>query len=99
MALKFFRKIIFSLYFFLFSALWAIDEDFHDFYYQADLVIDMERSLLGRIGDLFTGSEIEDDILSLRTFSEQNKRVSNLRALSDRINTDISEIHKKAHNL
>lgn len=99
MALKSFRKIIFSLFFFLFSALCAIDEDFHDFYYQADLVIDMERSLLGRIGELFTGSEIEDDILSLRTFSEQNKRVSNLRALSDRINTDISEIHKKAHNL
>lgn len=99
MALKFFLKITFPLYLFFFFAIYALDEDFHDFYYQADLVIDMERSLLGRIGDLFTGSEIEEDILSLRTFSEQNKRVSNLHALSDRLNADISEIHKKAHNL
>ena len=58
MALKFFLKITFPLYLFFFFAIYALDEDFHDFYYQADLVIDMERSLLGRIGDLFTGSEI-----------------------------------------
>lgn len=82
-----------------FADLFAIDGDLHDFFYQAELVIDMERSLFGRIGDLFTGSEIEEDILELRTFSEQNKRVSNMRALSDRLNSDINEIHKKAHTL
>ena len=45
MALKFFLKIIFPLYLFFFSAIYSIDEDFHDFYYQADFVIDMECSL------------------------------------------------------
>ena len=82
-----------------FSAVYKLDEDFHDFYYQADLVIDIEPSLLGRTGDLFTCSEIEEEIVYFHTFSEQNKRVRNLFALSDRLNDDISEIHKNTYNL
>lgn len=95
-------RIIFAVCFMFFGIsreLNAQDADLHDFSYRAELIIDTEKSLLGRISELFTGSDIEEDILSLRTFSEQNKTISNMRALSDRIKNDIEEIHKKAHNL
>ena len=60
----------FLLYLLFFSSVYKLDEDFHDFYYQADLVIDIEPSLLGRTGDLFTCSEIEEEIVYFHTFSE-----------------------------
>lgn len=98
MALNFLDKIA-LLCFFTFSNLIASDDDLYDFYYKADLVMSAEQNFLGKISDLLTGSEIKTDILSLRTFSKQNKRICNMRALSDRLNSDIAEIHRKAHEL
>lgn len=94
------------LYFF--SAIYAVnasndssylDSEFRDFYYKVDLVLNAEHSLIGVVEDIFSGSEIKDEIKSLRTFKEQNKTVSNIRALTDRIKSDISTIYKKTHML
>lgn len=77
----------------------CFDLEFRDFRYKADLVLDTEHSLVGIVEDMFSGSEIEEEIKSLRTFKEQGKTVSNIRALTDRIKLDISTIYKKTHML
>lgn len=78
----------------------AGDDLMHDFFYSAKLVMDAhEQSIFGAVGELLTGSEVEEEFLELRTFSEQKKRVNNLRALAERILVDTEAIHKKAHEL
>ncbi|GHT90768.1 outer membrane protein assembly factor [Alphaproteobacteria bacterium] len=75
------------------------DDDMHDFRYHVELLIKDERNIFGQISEIFTGSEVEQDVKSLRTFSEADKTVGSMRALLDRIDKDINEIHQKAHLL
>ncbi|GHU17456.1 outer membrane protein assembly factor [Alphaproteobacteria bacterium] len=75
------------------------DDDMHDFRYHVELLIKNEQNIFGEISEMFSGSEIEQDVKSLRTFSEADKTVSSMKALLDRISSDINDIHKKAHEL
>ncbi|GHU11300.1 outer membrane protein assembly factor [Alphaproteobacteria bacterium] len=74
-------------------------DDMYDFRYHIELSIKNEKNLFGEISEMFSDSEMEQDIKSLRTFSEADKTVSSMKALLDRIDNDINDIHQKAHDL
>jgi translocation and assembly module TamA len=74
-------------------------EEISDFRYGVKLFITRDENLFGTISGLFSDSEIEADIKQLRTFSEENKIVSNMKSLLARIENDVNEIYKKAHAL
>ncbi|MDR3151470.1 MAG: BamA/TamA family outer membrane protein [Holosporaceae bacterium] len=75
------------------------EEEMSDFRYSAELFITKDESFFSTISGMFSDSEIEADIKSLRTFSEANKTVSNVKSLLDRLDNDVNEIYKKAHAL
>lgn len=73
--------------------------DINDFRYKVILSLKTDQNVLSAIYGIISGSEIEEEIKSLRTFSEESKAVSNMRTLNDRINADISIMYKKTHNM
>lgn len=77
----------------------ANDRYMHDFFYSAKLVLNIQQNIFETIGELLVGSEIQDEFLALKTFSNQKKRVNNLHALAERILVDTETMHKKAHEL
>ncbi|MDR2268273.1 MAG: hypothetical protein LBD81_02350, partial [Holosporaceae bacterium] len=81
------------------SSEYEFDEEMSDFRYSAELLITKHESLFSSISGMFSDSEIEADIKLLRTFSEENKTVSNVKSLLDRLDNDVNEIYKKAHAL
>jgi translocation and assembly module TamA len=81
------------------SSEYEFEEEMSDFRYSAELFITKDESLFSTISGMFSDSEIEADIKLLRTFSEENKTVSNVRSLLDRLDNDVNEIYKKAHAL
>jgi translocation and assembly module TamA len=71
----------------------------HDFHYRVDFVLNATNGIFDLFSDLFSGSAMEEEVESLRIFKEQDKTVSNMMALIDRIKADVSILYKKAHTL
>ncbi len=73
--------------------------DMSDFHYTATLSIKNDNNLFGMLFRIVAGSDIEEEIKSLRTFTEASKTVSNMRSLKDRIESDVVAIYEKTHDL
>jgi translocation and assembly module TamA len=70
-----------------------------DFNYQINLkFVTTIGWLLQMLSDFFSYSHLESDIREVRSFQEQNKIVSSINALRERLNNDVIEIYKKTHN-
>jgi len=75
----------------------AYDPDLHDFNYTVDLEIKKDQGIMGAFSDLISDPAFVSATKSLRLFSLQDKRVTNMRALKDRIVNDVNTMYKKAH--
>ncbi|MDR2780898.1 MAG: BamA/TamA family outer membrane protein [Holosporaceae bacterium] len=89
-----------SVFFLIFAyRAFCYDADFHDFNYDVEMILEKNQTIIGTFADMLSEPEIISGIEQLRTFSQQDKTVSNMRALKDRIANDVAIIHKKAHML
>lgn len=101
------KKIYFLIAFFCMTCVRADNEvtknyeylDMNDFSYKAILSVQNRNNLFGTLFRFVAGSDIEEDIKSLRTFKEASKPVNNMRALNDRIQEDVANIYQKTHDL
>ncbi|MDR1551755.1 MAG: BamA/TamA family outer membrane protein [Holosporaceae bacterium] len=75
----------------------AHGSDFHDFCYKADIILKKDQSIFETLADIISESQIMLESKTLRVFSQQDKTVSNMRALKERITQAVEAIHKKAH--
>ena len=71
--------------------------ELRDFPYTVELSIKKDGSLLEDISDFISESEIQTEIKKLAVFSQQDKPVSSIIALTDRLNKDMKTIHKSLH--
>ncbi|MDR1982397.1 MAG: BamA/TamA family outer membrane protein [Holosporaceae bacterium] len=93
MALK---KVTFLFLVFVWNA-FSYEPSFHDFRYNVDMVVTKDQNFVESFTDLISESAIVTDIKRLRIFSQQDKPISNMRALKDRITNDITVMYQKAH--
>ncbi|MCR5225519.1 MAG: BamA/TamA family outer membrane protein [Alphaproteobacteria bacterium] len=96
MVLRVFCCIVFLVFRYALFAGNAMLEQ-RDFHYAAHVDIKMEKNLFEQLSDIISESEIADEIKKLRTFSQQDKTVSNMRALRDRVINDVDAIYQKAY--
>ncbi|MDR1375231.1 MAG: BamA/TamA family outer membrane protein [Holosporaceae bacterium] len=96
---KFSLPFVFGIAAYVFATESEEDLDLHNFHYRANLVLEEKQNILGALTEIISESEMATEINQLRTFALQNKTISNMRALIDRINSDINIIYKKAHSL
>ncbi|MDR1561064.1 MAG: hypothetical protein LBS23_01780, partial [Holosporaceae bacterium] len=91
--------LLFALY--LTPRLFSLEEDvdLHDFYYKVDMFLEEKKGVFVALTDMIFESEMSAEISQLRTFTQQDKTVSNMKALNNRIKNDITTINKKAHIL
>jgi translocation and assembly module TamA len=75
------------------------DLDLHNFHYKVNFVLEERQNIFGMLTEIISESEIAAEINQLRTFALQDKTISNMRALIERVNSDINTIQKKAHAL
>lgn len=73
--------------------------ELRNFSYSANINIEMDKSIFEHISDVISESEISSAIKQLRTFSQQEKPVSNMKALRDRVKRDVGRIYEKAYKL
>lgn len=90
----------FCIFFVLFFAnVFGNRLELRDFPYTVELSIKKDGSFLEDISDFILESEIQTEMKKLAVFSQQNKPVSSIVMLTDRLNGDIKTIHKNLHTL
>ena len=73
------------------------DVELRDFFYTVELSINKESSVFDEMAELISESEIRSEVKKLAVFSLQDKPVSSMTALNDRLNRDIKTINKNLH--
>ncbi|MDR0555625.1 MAG: BamA/TamA family outer membrane protein [Holosporaceae bacterium] len=86
-------------FFFLVVDIFAYEPDFHDFHYRVELILKKDQNIVETISDMISESQIMVAIKELRTFSQQQKTVTSMKALKGRLSDDVEIIQKKAHIL
>ena len=89
-----FLCVIFILFF---ANAFGNKAELRDFTYTVELSISKDSSFLEDISDFISESEIQTEIEKLSVFSQQDKPVSSVVALTDRLNKDMKTIHKNLH--
>ena len=81
----------FLLLIFILSTVSAFGKDveLRDFFYTVELSIKKDSSVFDEMVELFSESKIKSEVKKLAIFSQQNKPVSNMTALNDRLSKDI----------
>lgn len=72
-------------------------KELRDFYYTAHIDVKIDKGLFDQLASVISESEISDEIKKLRTFSQQDKSVSSMRALRDRVRQDVDTMYKTAY--
>ncbi|MDR0678495.1 MAG: hypothetical protein LBF44_03095, partial [Holosporaceae bacterium] len=78
------KKLLLLSFCFVWNVL-SYEPLFHNFRYNVDMIVTKNQNLVENLTDLISESAIVTDIKRLRIFSQQNKPISNMRALKDRI--------------
>ncbi len=91
----------FLLLIFILSTVSAFGKDveLRDFFYTVELSIKKDSSVFDEMVELFSESEIKSEVKKLEVFSQQDKPVSSMTALNDRLSKDIKTINKNLHIL
>lgn len=71
--------------------------ELRDFPYTVELSIKKDGSLLEDISDFISESEMNTEIKKLTVFSQQDKPINSIIALTDRLNKDTRTIYKSLH--
>lgn len=75
------------------------EAELRDFFYTAELSVKKDSSVFDEMAELISESEIKSEVKKLAVFSMQDKPVSNMTALNDRLNRDMKTINKNLHIL
>ncbi len=91
---------VFILIFVLFiPSAFAKDAELRDFFYTTELSLKKDSSILEELTEFVSESEIESEIKKLSVFAMENKPVSSMTTLHDRLSKDVKTIHKNLHLL
>jgi hypothetical protein len=89
-----FLCVVFVLFF---ADVFGKNAELRDFPYTVELSIKKDGSLLEDISDFISESELQTEIKKLTVFSQQDKPVNSIIALTDRLNKDTKTIYKSLH--
>ncbi|MDR2724051.1 MAG: BamA/TamA family outer membrane protein [Holosporaceae bacterium] len=92
------KRIIFFTLCFV-SKIFPQDSEFYNFRYKAELTMKKDQNFIETFADMISESQIIAEIKQLRTFSQQDKPINNMRVLESRVVDDIALMYKKAHFL
>ena len=75
------------------------ETELRDFFYTVELSVKRDSSVFDEVAELISDSEIESEVKKLAVFSQQDKSVSSMTALNDRLSKDMKTINKNLHIL
>ena len=73
--------------------------ELQDFFYTVELSVKRDSSIFDEVAELISESEIKSEVKKLAVFAQQDKPVSSMTALNDRLNRDMKTINKNLHLL
>ena len=77
----------------------AKQPELRDFFYTVELILKKRSTFLEELSEFVSESEIEEEVKKLSVFALENKPVSSMTTLYDRLTKDVTTIHKNLHLL